>query len=262
MVAILLVSEYLNESHDLNQGRPVKTLLGKALRLLASPIRYSVRYELRRRPPSHFIPDIGRELQRRATESTATYVQQRMAGVDSVSSDQDLITMAMGRVDQANDLLVCEFGVFSGRTINHIASLTQSKVYGFDSFEGLPERWRDGFSKGHFKVEALPKVRPNVSLIKGLFDQTLPQFVADHHKAVGFLHIDCDLYSSTKTIFSALAPLIRPGCIIVFDEYFNYPGWEDGEHKAFMEFMANSGLGFEYIGYNRLHEQVAVKITD
>jgi len=166
----------------------------------------------------------------------------------------------MEKAPLTNDKLICEFGVYSGYTINHIASLTEQTVYGFDSFEGLPERWRDGFGKGHFKVTALPKVLPNVVLIKGWFDETLPEFIKDHDESMAFLHVDCDLYSSARTIFEVLELRIRPGGVIVFDEYFNYPGWEEGEFKAFHEFLKRTGLGYEYISYNRLGEQVAVKI--
>jgi hypothetical protein len=183
-----------------------------------------------------------------------------MRNVDSVSKNSELLTMAMARADLEKNNLVCEFGVYSGNTINHISSLTSRTVYGFDSFEGLPERWRDGFGKGHFEVTSLPKVRPNVSLIKGWFSNTLPEFIKEHDESVGFLHVDCDLYSSTKTIFEFLESRIHPGCIIVFDEYFNYPDWENGEYRAFQEFIARTGLKYEYIGYNRRHEQVAVKI--
>jgi hypothetical protein len=49
--------------------------------------------------------------------------------------------------------------------------------------------------------------------------------------------------------------------VIVFDEYFNYPGWREGEFKAFQEFIARESLGFEYLNYNRKAEQVSVKIT-
>jgi hypothetical protein len=48
------------------------------------------------------------------------------------------------------DTLWLEFGVASGNTINYISRFTQDTVYGFDSFEGLPEKWRDGFDKGAF----------------------------------------------------------------------------------------------------------------
>jgi len=55
-----------------------------------------------------------------------------------------------------------------------------------------------------------------------------------------------------------LEPKLKPGAVIVFDEYFNYPGWKQGEYKAFMEFLEKTGYAFEFIGYNRNEEQVAV----
>ena len=232
-----------------------RRILRKALRVLSFPMRYAIQHE-----PVPASQDIGKALQHRATEAAADYVEKHMSQIDSVSSTLELLTMAMGKAELDRNKLILEFGVYSGHTINHIASLTSQTVYGFDSFEGLPERWRDGFRKGFFKVAALPKVRPNVILIKGWFDKTLPEFIKDHDESIGFLHVDCDLYASTRTIFELLEPRIHPGCVIVFDEYFNYPGWEEGEYKAFQEFLKRAGLEYEYIGYNRLHEQVAVKI--
>lgn len=181
-----------------------------------------------------------------------------MLGVDSVTSSHELLSKALTFVK--SDGLVCEFGVFSGKSINHIASHVNTEVFGFDSFEGLPERWRDGFDRGFFKVDKLPKVSKNVVLIKGWFDKTLPEFVKSQSKSVAFLHIDCDLYSSTKVIFDNFGEKIKPGCVIVFDEYFNYPGWKEGEIKAFHEFLDTHHLEYEYIGYNANHEQAAVVI--
>mgnify|MGYP000400761291 CR=1 FL=1 len=96
-----------------------------------------------------------------------------------------------------------EFGVASGNTINYISKFTNDKVYGFDSFEGLPEKWRDSFDKGAFNRNGdLPKVNSNVELIKGWFDETLPNFIKNHNKKVSFIHMDADLYSSTKCILN------------------------------------------------------------
>jgi hypothetical protein len=53
---------------------------------------------------------------------------------------------------------------------------------------------------------------------------------------------------------------IRNGTVILFDEYFNYPGWELHEFKAFQEFIAHTGLSYRYIGVVPSHQQVAVKI--
>ena len=71
-----------------------------------------------------------------------------------------------------------EFGVANGNTINYISKFTNDKVYGFDSFEGLPEKWRDGFDKGAFNRNGvLPQVNSNVELIKGWFNETLVNFI-------------------------------------------------------------------------------------
>jgi len=133
-------------------------------------------------------------------------------------------------------------------------------IYGFDSFEGLPETWRDGFEKQAFNLnDNLPQVNENVRLIKGWFNETLPEFIKEHPEPCAFIHVDCDLYSSTKTIFDSLKNQIVSGMVIAFDEYFNYPGWQEGEYKAFMEFVEEKHLEFEYIARTE-HEQVAVKI--
>ena len=70
--------------------------------------------------------------------------------------------------EHKHDTLWLAFGVFHGGTINYISNFTKNKVYGFDSFEGLPEKWRDGFEKGCFNMNGeLPQVKENVALIKG-----------------------------------------------------------------------------------------------
>jgi hypothetical protein len=156
--------------------------------------------------------------------------------------------------------LVLEFGVAGGRSINRLAKLfPEDKIFGFDSFEGLPEAWRTDYQQSHF-AQATPSVRSNVELVIGWFNETLPAFLEEHPGDVSLLHVDCDLYSSTKTIFQLLAPRIKPGTLIVFDEYFNYPGWREHEHKAFMEFLEESGLRHRYLGAVSCNKQVAALI--
>ncbi len=207
--------------------------------------------------------NIERWRQRKALEETGIFVEQNMPLVQSFGGRYALMRFAV-ESSQAGDGegLVCEFGVAAGKSVNFIARLLPSvTVYGFDSFEGLPEDWRDGLPKGHFKVRGLPKVESNVMLIPGWFDETLPDFLAEHPQHIAFLHVDCDLYTSTKTIFDALEKRIRPGTVILFDEFFNYPGWKEGEYKAFIEFVERTRIPFEYIGYNRYGTQVAIRIA-
>jgi hypothetical protein len=166
-----------------------------------------------------------------------------------------------GVANRTVDGLILEFGVARGHTINVIADAAGVPVYGFDVFTGLPEDWRGSFRAGHFdRRGSLPEVRDNVDLVIGLFDDTLPEFVGQHAGPVSYLHVDCDLYSSTKTIFRELGDRIVPGTMIAFDEYWNYPGWQQDEFKAFKEFVAERGIAYSYVGYVPTNQQVLVRI--
>lgn len=176
---------------------------------------------------------------------------------------------------QDNDLWL-EFGVFSGKTINYFARFTNEKVYGFDSFKGLPEDWRPGFGKGTFSREhrrtwKIPKVLKNVELVVGLFNETLEDFLEKHpDQKVGFIHVDSDLYSSAIYTLDKLAPRMKKGTIILFDELVNYDGYagDNGELRALYEFVKKYNVKFEWIGMNGKigirgynFEQVALKIV-
>jgi len=193
-----------------------------------------------------------------SSTDSAQYLINNMLTSANVENDLNLLSRAVSL--RKNDGLILEFGVASGRTINHIASLTEQTVFGFDVFTGLPENWRTGFVKGAF-AQSLPEVRENVELVVGLFESTIPSFLPlEPEKNISLLHIDCDLYSSTKTIFRLLGHRIVPGTVIVFDEYFNYPGWRNHEYKAFQEFISFSQLSYRYDSFVSKHQQVCVVI--
>ena len=99
------------------------------------------------------------------------------------------------------DGLVMEFGVFDGRSLKQIAAASPREVHGFDSFEGLPEDWTHFQKKGRFSLGGeLPAIdAANVCLHKGWFDDTLPPFLDTHPGPARFIHIDCDLDSSTTS---------------------------------------------------------------
>jgi Macrocin-O-methyltransferase (TylF) len=192
-----------------------------------------------------------------AAKESANYWCENMINATAFSSGADLLSHAVHLVNR--DGLFLEFGVAKGRTISQIAEISKAHVFGFDSFEGLPEPWRTGFPKGSFSAE-IPILAPNISIVKGWFSETLPKFIEEHNESVAFLHVDCDLYSSTKCIFDFLYPRIGSGCVILFDEYFNYPGWQNHEHKAFMELVDRHQLCFRYDGFVPSHQQVCVVI--
>jgi SAM-dependent methyltransferase len=194
-----------------------------------------------------------------AAFDSANYYSTYMAQAKPYGDKFSLLTDAMNK--RSVDGLILELGVFQGATINHIARLTPEKVYGFDVFTGLPEAWRPGFQKGAFVLDKLPQVLPNVELVVGLFEKTLGPFIKDKNADISFMHVDCDLYSATKTIFNELGHKIVPGTVIVFDEYFNYPGWREHEVKAFEEFVRPNNREFKFLSFVKNHQQVAIQIV-
>ncbi len=207
------------------------------------------------------VKDIDAMRQYQSLQETVAFIDTNLPLTPSFPDRFQLMQFALSQ-SRVRDGLVCEFGVHQAESINHIARWKpEAEIHGFDSFEGLPEEWQSNIGKGAFALATLPKVAPNVRLHKGWFDQTLPLFSQRFPRPIAFLHVDADLYSSTKTIFDVLGDQIVPGTIIQFDEYFNYPGWQQHEHRAFREFCEERAVSFEYLGFARCGEQIAVKIT-
>ncbi len=162
------------------------------------------------------------------------------------------------------DGLCCEFGVADGHTIRYCAAQRPLQLFhGFDSFRGLPARWRDGWEAGEFAC-AVPEVPVNVRLHQGWFAQTIPPFLETSPLPLAFVHIDCDLGSSARTVLELMNERIVAGTVIVFDEFFNYPFWQNNEARAWRNFVDQHlrfrGLNFEYLSYNKFGEQVALQI--
>ena len=156
--------------------------------------------------------------------------------------------------------LILEFGVRHGTSIRQLASLTSKPLYGFDSFEGLPENWHQESKEIYSTRGKIPKVLAHVTLIPGWFEDTLPLFLAKHEEDIALINIDCDIYSSTKTVLDLLSPRIKKGTIIIFDEYIGNLHWEEDEHKAFMESVSKYQWKYEYLFYSAYTKQVVVKI--
>lgn len=172
---------------------------------------------------------------------------------------------------------VMEFGVFRGKTMAHIASHFAPKmVWGFDSFVGLPEPWYtrsgdDGPSHpaGRFdlaKESVQPVFADNVQLVKGWFQDTIPPWMESNPGCIGFLHIDCDLYSSTRTVLSLLNSRIVPGTVIVFDEMYPwsdpdvYDLWAEGEYRALKEWLVEHDRSFRTL-LRSGHQQCSIQIV-
>ena len=200
---------------------------------------------------------------RLASETSAKYVTTHMRTTKNFAYDYDFHEDIVTELDPGlrQQGLILEFGVATGRTLNHWARLLPEKtIHGFDVFTGLPEDWRSRFARGTF-AQPLPRIRKTCQLHVGLFEDTLPDFVETNPQPVALLHVDCDLYSGAKTILRQLNHQLVPGTIVVFDEYLNYPGWEMDEFRAWQDFCSINYVKYEYISRVSRHQQVALRIT-
>jgi hypothetical protein len=210
------------------------------------------------------LSDVGRihparERALRALQRSVDYVERMMPDALAFDTQRELIEFTLKAVAVEGHYL--EFGVFTGGTARFIARrIGKRPIHGFDSFEGLPEAW-SGFNLGPkaFNLKGrLPHLPGNVLLHPGYFNTSLPKWLNEHVGPIAFIHLDCDLYSATKTVLDLTASRLTPGSVILFDEYFNYPNWEQHEFRAFQEFVKEYRVKYTYLGFAR--QQVAVRI--
>lgn len=158
-------------------------------------------------------------------------------------------------------VLYLEFGVYYGYSMGLWSKLLknpQSSLHGFDSFEGLPTDWDARRPKGEFDVGGQVPTFDDTRVVmhKGWFEETLPSFTLPERERL-VLNMDADLYSSTKFVLDTLRGEIRPGTIIVFDEFCD----RMHELKAFDDFLRETGMKFRALGATKTLEHVAFERT-
>lgn len=132
-----------------------------------------------------------------------------------------------------------EFGVHKGESIAWWTahnSAPESRFYGFDSFEGLAEDWNKHSKAGTFDVggQVPDNPDPRVEFIKGWFRDTLPHRLAIFEpERRRVFHMDADLYRSTIYPLLLVGPYVRPGDIMIFDEFAD----SVHEFRAFEDFV-------------------------
>jgi hypothetical protein len=213
--------------------------------------------------------DVGRihpvrERSLRELERTVDYIESNMPDAIGFETQREVLDYALSQTTVAGDYL--EFGVFRGGTIRYIQKRLRRMgkagaiIHGFDSFEGLPEAWGGShLGQSAFSTRGkLPRVPRNVVLHRGWFSDTILEWRASAAAPLAFLHVDCDIYSSTVEVLEGLYDRMQVGTVIVFDEYFNYPNWRQHEFRAWREIVERHNLTYEYLAFAR--NQVAIRI--
>lgn len=154
-----------------------------------------------------------------------------------------------------------EFGVAGGYSFKWWLknnSHPSSRFFGFDTFEGLPEKW-GAFEKGSmaYTLDSLGINDPRAGFYKGLFQQTLIPFLEKYeNRNRRLIHIDSDLFSSALFVMTQLYRFLKPGDILLFDE-FAVPRHEFFAFKIFTESFY---IDYEVIGAANNYLFVAIKL--
>jgi hypothetical protein len=159
---------------------------------------------------------------------------------------------------------IVEFGVFEGRWLENLIEIAleispSPDVWGFDSFEGLPELtaadldcWEAGqYAADYQSVRTRLKAheRPWLRLVKGWFKDTLPTPEVRRMGPVAYARVDCDLYEPAVEALDFLSTRLVDGAVLVFDDW-TYD-LDKGETRAFSEWIERvPHLKFEVLEAN------------
>jgi hypothetical protein len=192
--------------------------------------------------------------------SSVKYVEENMYNAVLLTDYNEFRKYTLSKVKLNG--IAAEFGVWKGGSINFIADTLKQTIYGFDSFEGLKEDWKGDVdhTQGKFNLNGvLPEVRSNVTLVKGWFNETIPNWLKTiDNDWLSFIHIDCDTYESSKIVLNEVGHMIKPGTVVMFDEYIGRPAWKHNEFRAWQEFVKDNGIKYEYLA--ACEQQVSVAI--
>ncbi len=161
--------------------------------------------------------------------------------------DRKAVFASVATKIQEKQVLYLEFGVFKGDSMRYWSSALkhpETKLHGFDSFEGLPEDFDVVYTRATHDVKGeIPQIDDTrVQFFKGWFNEVLPTYHLPKHEAL-VITLDADLYSSTIYVLRYLRPFITPGTFIYFDDLSR----PDHEPRAFNEFIKESALRFRLV---------------
>jgi O-methyltransferase len=157
---------------------------------------------------------------------------------------------------------VVECGVWYGGMMAGMMAATRRHVYGFDSFQGLPDPKeidgeaalkyaRNKSAPSYFNncsaryddvVKVVRSAGSNYTLVQGWYSRQKFRLMTSR---ISVLRLDCDWYDSVKVCIENLYPLLVPGGVVIVDDYYAY----DGAARAINEFIADKHVRIrEYKG--------------
>lgn len=188
----------------------------------------------------------------------------RAAGVPVLPDRLALYQHLIDRHGLGGPIHFLEFGVFHGDSLRWWLAHNgdpASRFVGFDTFTGLPESWV-GLPPGTFTTHGqLPQFDDGrVSLEVGLFQDTLGDFLQRTPlTARTVIHLDADLYSATLFVLTMMAPRLKPGDVILFDEIGSAYGVTH-EFRALCDVEAAYGLRYRVLAAADRFVRAAIEV--
>jgi O-methyltransferase len=160
-----------------------------------------------------------------------------------LTHDRLFMIYQYARLANARQGDIAEVGVYRGGTAKLLArTCPDTTIHLFDTFAGMPQADAsiDRHKKGDFADTSLAQVQdflsdcPRVDFHPGFFPDTAGP-VRD--RQFSLVHVDADIYQSTKDCLLFVYDRRVPGGVMIFDDY-EWPGCP-GVRRALDEFLAD-----------------------
>jgi len=207
------------------------------------------------------LKDLRIAAQMQAASTSVDWLYAHADRVPAYRNRPELLEAVLPLIPANGDL--AEFGVFKGAVTWFVRPRFPDRTYhAFDSWQGVPESMGLAVDKFGFSLDGrVPDLPPATTIHTGWFEDTLPKWRAQCDASIAFAYIDCDLYESVRTVLEAIADRLRPGSIVIFDDWFNFPNWQAHSFRAAHEWTERHGLTLEPIGLTFLEHSVAFRLA-
>jgi hypothetical protein len=190
----------------------------------------------------------------RAKERAAGWIEANIDGA-MLFSDRPKIQNYAAELASRVSGDVLELGVYKGVSLKRFSAKlramgSEKELFGIDSFEGLHNEWTNIDHLNAFDQNGVaPNLNdPRITLITGLVEDVLESFLETKDWRFSLLHFDMDLGKPTLFALKKLRPYLNHGTLLLFDNFHSYPGWEQGEFKAFESFIGQDDYQFVAFG--------------
>ena len=155
---------------------------------------------------------------------------------------------------------LAEFGVYTGSITRYVRPRFPSRRYhAFDSFRGVPDNMVLALAQHSFDMGGvIPSLPPDTDVHAGWFADTVPAWRASFPGMLALVYVDCDLYTSVRTVLYGISDRLSVGAILAFDDWYNFPNWQAHSARAAEEVM---GKRLEPIGFCTKEHSGAFRVS-